>query len=472
VAVKRFRPHFGVVAEKQDRTETMSESEEDNAMQGGRNMKVTRFALATVLWLGLVATTRAATYCVATNGDDGNDGSDWAHPMKTINAAVLNYAGPGDTVLVSNGVYVLSATIGLTGKGNLHLRSWNHGALDPTNTIIDGNATVLGLLAWNGSPTIEGFTVSNCSNSFGGGAISLWGGGAQVLGCRLINNVASDAAGDTQGGGLFLNGAGSLASNCTIRGNSAAIGGGVYLVNGAAITHSIVENNTATNGSGGGIYSETRAQTVGNCVMAGNKAYASGGGVYNATLNNCVLSNNAAGTYGGGSYNYGGGAFRATMYNCLIIGNKADQGGGVFSAFVTPGSELYNCTIVGNTADVAGGVDMNSLGAVNNCIVYFNVSGGGPGDVTNLRGTGGVTNTCTTPLITGPGNIEDDPRFVSVAGGNYRLTGHSRCVNAGTNGSWTTSYPCDLDGGPRIRDSRVDMGAYEYIPSGTVFMIQ
>ncbi|MDD5707586.1 MAG: choice-of-anchor Q domain-containing protein [Kiritimatiellae bacterium] len=508
-----------------------------------RTWNVTHGGILTAL--ALAATARAATYCVATAGSDANSGADWSKPLLTIGAAVAKCVSGDDTILVSNGVYTLSSTINLTSKNGVYIRSWNNGALDPTNTIVDGNDTVLGFLSWNSNPTLDGITVRNCRNIFSGGAISFWANGARVLNCLLLNNVSTNhTSDDAGGGGLYLGGTGTFASNCTLRGNSCSTnGGGAYVVNGARIVDSVVESNTACGaggglyvqngpsfasnciirgntaygygggvrarhnatiyrcivegntsyvngggvyledvsslsrstikdntamGTGGGVFGGVISYTVGNCDLIGNQARGSGGGAYSVTLYNCTLSGNAAGTYGGGSYAYGGGAFYAKMYNCLVVGNKANQGGGLFSSFTAPGSELYNCTIVSNTAQYGGGCDMNGKGGIWNCIVYTNLQVGG--DSPNLRGSSGlVTNSCMTPLVAGPGNIADDPKFVDAVGGNYRLRTDSPCIDKGLDGSWTTTYAFDLDGKPRLRNWQVDMGAFEaLIPAGTV----
>jgi hypothetical protein len=80
-------------------------------------------------------------------------------------------------------------------------------------------------------------------------------------------------------------------------------------------------------------------------------------------------------------------------------------------------------------------------------------------------------------LIWGPGNINIDPQFGSIAAGvsNYRLRTNSPCIDAGTNAatlvssSWSGSVTNDLDGVPRPLDgngdgiARYDLGAYEYL---------
>ncbi len=56
--------------------------------------------------------------------------------------------------------------------------------------------------------------------------------------------------------------------------------------------------------------------------------------------------------------------------------------------------------------------------------------------------------------------------------GNYRLNANSPCVNTGSNQDWMTNA-VDLDGNRRIDrfSGRVDMGAYELFPKGTIFSI-
>jgi hypothetical protein len=71
---------------------------------------------------------------------------------------------------------------------------------------------------------------------------------------------------------------------------------------------------------------------------------------------------------------------------------------------------------------------------------------------------------------TGTGNIAIDPRF-SINGyqnaclwvdGDYRLAPDSPTIDAGDPAFVPASDERDLDGGPRVINGRVDMGAYEY----------
>ncbi|MCG2660174.1 MAG: hypothetical protein L6437_08025, partial [Kiritimatiellae bacterium] len=74
--------------------------------------------------------------------------------------------------------------------------------------------------------------------------------------------------------------------------------------------------------------------------------------------------------------------------------------------------------------------------------------------------------------VSGANNINTNPAWVDPANYNFRLTAGSKCVNAGINQSWMTGA-VDLDRRHRIDvfSGRVDMGCYEYLPSGTIFRI-
>ena len=70
------------------------------------------------------------------------------------------------------------------------------------------------------------------------------------------------------------------------------------------------------------------------------------------------------------------------------------------------------------------------------------------------------------------GNLTNDPVFVSASNANYRLSRESPCLNTGTNQAWMIGG-VDLDGNPRIKQSRVDMGTYELPPAlGTILELR
>jgi hypothetical protein len=168
-----------------------------------------------------------------------------------------------------------------------------------------------------------------------------------------------------------------------------------------------------------------------------------GGGVWEGSLYACALSGNVS--------LLGGGVYYSVLYNCTIANNAAFRGGGA------EGGELYHCTIVTNLAiERAGGI---FGGALTNCIVYYN-------DCTNHANweEGTFNYTCTDPLPAGEGNLTNEPAFMSVPAGDFRLMSHSPCIDTGVNGALF-----DKDGVPRPLDGNLDgtntadMGAFEFI---------
>lgn len=184
----------------------------------------------------------------------------------------------------------------------------------------------------------------------------------------------------------------------------------------------------------------------------GNGTNAGGGGVVYGEYHNCVIRNCRTHIP---SYGYGGGAFRAKLVNCLIVGNTANAGGG------TRDGTLINCTVVGNRATSWGGGGVDG-GTVQNSIVWNNiVDSTSSSYVSTYNHNGGTfVNSCTSPSMSGTGNISSDPRFVDAANGDYRLLDHSPCIDAAS-ASYVTDGATDLLGNPRVVGAAPDMGCYE-----------
>ncbi len=262
------------------------------------------------------------------------------------------------------------------------------------------------------------------------------GGGRAVFG-TMTNRVVVDKAITVHSvnGPQFTHIQGRLAAG-TVFGDTAIRC--VYLADGASLTGFTLTNgathssgNTIFELSGGGVWCNSTSAVVSRCVIANNHAKVQGGGAYGGTLN-----------------------------NCLFTGNSATNAGATFS------NVLNNCTIVGNTSLLGmGGAHSATL---NNCIVYFN-TGQYPANYQQCS----LHYCCTTPQpAAGSGNLTDDPSFVDVLNGNLRLQANSPCVNSGAN-DHAPSGP-DLDGNPRIFNSILDMGAYEYqgviVPTAPYFV--
>lgn len=362
----------------------------------------------------------------------------WADAATNIQAAA-DEAVDGDTILVTNGVY---NTGGRTVNGALT----NRVAIDRALTVRSVNGPAVTIIAGAGP---EGDAAIRCAYV---------GTNATLIGFKLTNGHSRTMAGlDVRGGGVFCEPTAVL-SNCILAGNAVysgsyengGEGGGVF---GGTLYNCVLTNNNSFEGggvSGGSLY---------DCTLANNSA-AYGGGAFECVLNNCLLSGNFGSDAGGVShgtlYNCrligntagsGAGALSATLYNCVLAGNMASYyGGGAANG------TLYNCTLTGNEASDGGGVYYATL---YNSIVHSNTAPNGPNCLDST-----LTYCCTTPHPGGTGNITNEPVFGDYASGNLHLMSNSPCINTGINQEWMTGE-VDMDGNPRIRRERVDMGAYE-----------
>lgn len=440
-------------------------------------------------------------------------------------------------IAITNGITLRS----VNGRAATFING-NYPAFSNRCVEITGNATLDGFTISNG------YACGAAPSNYGGG-IFVRGGIVNIWNCDILSNRAALATGlSGYGGGLAVTGATISVTNCLFAKNtsfvtdSAGFGGGIYAsYNFGLIAHCVVSNNNvgSTLCYGGGIYARSAALTnlvVSNCTIIGN--YARGGGgiyLYDAVATHCtIVSNRAGGDGAGGAWvtsaadaisgcklfystiegNYttaaagvgGVSVNRGSTYNCFILRNRGGSGGGVGmnhgylencliagnyatgkGGGVSRGSLLYadakmvNCTIVRNRADGGGGgVSDASTGAARtngclNTIVYNNVSNATPDDIIFA---GGVLDTlfgysCSTNLTAGAnGNITVDPRFTQSGSdygtnavlGDYTLQEGSPGIDKGTNGVATISV--DLAGNRRISPSggTIDMGAYEARP--------
>ena len=139
---------------------------------------------------------------------------------------------------------------------------------------------------------------------------------------------------------------------------------------------------------------------------------------------------------------------------------------------------MENCTIVSNnirntsTSNYkSGGIHQRWGGTLKNCIVAFNTRCGQPEDSAfwNTDGSNltaaNYQNCCGYPAVSkftaANGCINEDPKFADVAKGDFSLQPSSPCRNAGANVAWMEGA-LDLAGNPRLDDTTVDIGCYEW----------
>jgi hypothetical protein len=347
-----------------------------------------RGALLGVAVLLTAPTVPAATLLVrAGNPRPAAPYDTWASAARTLQEAV-EAAQPGDTVLVTNGLYALG---GRAVFGEL------------TNRVLIDKAITVQSVNGPAVTVIKGAAAPDTSNGSGATRCAYVGAGAVLSGFTLTDghtlNLYSEEEG--AGGGVFCEESG-VVSDCVLFGNTAFYGGGgafgglllgcTLLGNEAeafgggalrAELHDCLLMDNTSGSEGGGAYASTlldcmvegnsalygggagNASVVTRCALTGNQAQYDGGGAYSSTLSDCLLEANSSASQGGGagsgcllsnctvtgnaSFYVGGGAHSSTLQNCTLEANSAEYGGGAY------GSTLLNCTLRGNQArDGAG----------------------------------------------------------------------------------------------------------------------
>jgi hypothetical protein len=437
-------------------------------------------------------------------------------PIYATNVPLTVWVGPGTYTLPpsptvyagTNIVYIDRPLILRSSSGN------------PADTILDGQGTYRGIAMVYGIAgkeiVVDGLTISNCYGYTLGGGILIhdpligymapgWTG--RVQNCIIVTNTV--AYGPAFAGGVPAAG---------------AVGGGIGFSTKSAsyfvMTNCVVSGNFATNGIdginagglGGGIYHGAYAPGVtriNRCQLRDNKAYRGGNAFLTGatlTFENCVVSGGRVGY--SGSQAFGGGLFlgaSSTLRNSLFYDNNDWGGRGSAINGEIQGSNSYldveSCTLAGN---LSGGsaVFLRPYGSVNgfsaslhlvNSIVYSNAAsiliGVGVEGPPNNYSTY-VSNSCVgatnVNVMYGPTNLlyylglsanttTNNPRFVSVAGNDYRVAFNSPCINAGVYVPWMDGA-VDADGKPRIspiKNGVVDIGVYEFpIQIGSVFNLR
>jgi hypothetical protein len=290
---------------------------------------------------------------------------------------------------------------------------------------------------------VSSCTIHGNEASFGGG----------LFGCDGVifaNSIANNKATSADGGGLY--GCSGWVGANRIRGNSAAGNGG-----GLAACNGKVENNTITSNSaqsGGGLYNcqgEIRSNAI-----DGNRVSQLGGGL--SGCSNLIEGNwvraNRAGIAGGGLALAAGGIIR----NNLFVGNSSIDGGGL--AHCNNGW-IYNNTITSHTATGRGGGFYSCSSYIVSAILWDNVGASGQDlfDSPNI-----VYSDIQSGWIAG--SISADPRFIDPDGpdnnpatyldNDYRLALDSPCIDVGP----PDAFWNDAVRPPGLGSEVNDMGTY------------
>jgi parallel beta-helix repeat protein len=387
---------------------------------------------ALVLFL-VTSTAQAATFYVATTGNDSNPGT-LAQPFRTMRQGV-SVLRPGDTTFVRGGTYFESfdtnhftfpsgtswtsaVTLAVYPGETVSMNgTFNFGAVPNQYIIIDGliidaiNGVNEGVSINQGSHHIR---FQNCEirNSYMNGVGLWWGNNNglssdynEFINCKIHHNgrwggsgFPDQAPGYGRGHGLYI-----TTSNNVFRGNRIYDNGeyGLHLYNGNYPSN-FVNNNVA---DGNLIYSNGHNTTRYGSVCCGGITAGSGSG--SIIRNNIVYSNRVNGIEVGSS-----------CTNCKAFNN---------TTYNNPGWNIYS-------------IDGGSGKEVRNNIAY-------PKGI--YSGTGTVSSN----------NLSTNPNFVNAAGNDFRLLSSSPAVDAGMTISTVT---LDFARNPRPQGAGHDIGAHEF----------
>ena len=313
-----------------------------------------------------------ATTIIVTNTNDSGAGSLRQALANANDGDAIDATGISGAIILTSGELRVNASVTINGAGADVLA-------------VDGNAAGrVFLITFGDTVTISGFTIRNA-------------------------NVGADGGGiDNEDGSTVT------VINCTLSGNIAGLGGGIF--NGGSLT-------------------------IANSTLSGNMA-GEGAGTYNdgsgtVTIINSTLSGNMAGT-GSGSFNIG----TMTITNTTFSDNPSSFGGVFNSGTVEIGDAILNMGASGANIVNKGGT-VTSLG--------YNVSNDDGGGF--LTGPGDQIN--TDPLL-GPLQDNGGPTFT------HELLAGSPAIDAG-DPSFTPPPFYDQRGPAfdRVVNSRIDIGSFE-----------
>lgn len=252
-------------------------------------------------------------------------------------------------------------------------------------------------------------------------------GVAEINGFTVSDGYANDLSNSltvngislkkSQGGGMNnASGSSPIIKNVIFTKNWAYNGGGIFNANSSPfIANTVFSNNMSAVGtSGSAIHNYNNSPVITNCLFYGN---------YSAVLLNFYAS--------------------PTITNSTFAANTGYQYGGIYNTSSNP--KIYNCIILGNTNGIENVSGSNP--DVQNCLVQT-------GDATSSGNFNG-----TALANSAPSQI-----FKDFANGDYNLKAGSNAINKGNNTLYNAaSYgDKDLTGKPRISDTAIDLGAYEY----------
>ena len=387
-------------------------------MKISRSLCLSLSLLACMSLCGGAKASHAATFYVATTGNDANPGTA-AAPFRTLLKGVQTLRS-GDTLIVKQGTYAEGISTIPSGSAGAHTTL--QAAPGEAVTLQAPSSSLDSMIFFpDGSHhiTVDGFILDE--NSLGGFGVAnndlstihhlvlrnlkiknMRNSGILILGSNLelrnlyIHHNGTFDMTSTYEHGIYFQGNNSLIIGCVIHDNASGYGIQNYSSAGANPTDNTYLNNVLYNQSSGGLWISQGA----NHLVANNIVYNSGN-----------LPNRDTGAL-------------------VCCGSN---------------SKIYNNVVYNNSKAGIITINNNDVGAeVKNNIVYLNPAG----NIVTINAT--VSN-----------NLITNPSFVDPAKGDFRLLSSSAAIDAGVS---LSQVPVDYDNMPRPQGSIYDIGAYEYRP--------
>ena len=329
---------------------------------------IRRAAMAVVALLALgSATSPATTYLVRPDGT-----GDFATIPEAVEAAAS-----GDSVVLADGVYMLSRTIDYDGKDivlcsasgdpttcTIVPHSGGEGVVIthvPTDAAILRGVTIQGgataVVTGASSPVIRDCVFRDNQTTSGAG-IYCGTGSPLIVNCLFEGNVAMGPFGSGipgWGGGICVVEGSPRIVDCTFTGNLAGgVGGAVYASGGSTT----LVNCRITGGGIDGVYCTGGTLDISDCIITGNLGCGVSCHECTCTIIGSTIASNDNHHPGGGLRVGGGGAVHAER--CVIWGNCSTVGAA--EVFVDVGCVAeFACCIV-DSAGVEGDGSITGLG--------------------------------------------------------------------------------------------------------------
>ena len=310
----------------------------------------------------------------------------------------------------------------------------------------------------------------NKDGSDGGVMFISMANGIEISNCRFHHNVSR-----RKGGAIFAENSVLTIHDCEVDENMTVAPPGEYswgvgfqfLKCDIDIHDMLFHDNYSSTAYGGGINIDSCSMVLTNAVFYNNwTVNAAGLGIqrckdYDVKVSNVLAYNNVV-------KHYGGGLAVATsdpeLNNLTIVDNYCGAGGGGIQMAFNACPTLNNCIFWRNH----GVYELNEIDTVeyydgsqvwlwgDDCYPTFN---------NGLVMFGFDSIYGREHILEGQYNnmLEVDPLFVDAQNYDYQLSANSPCINVETSDITGLYIPeTDLAGGPRIFNSRIDIGCYEW----------